>query len=183
MLSACVESKHLKPPRQSVSRSHARLRRDESGVWLVEDLGSRNGTYLNDLPAKKSVLAFGDKLRVGSAVLVVSRYNPVEQRLRQQQRLETLGRLATGVTHDLNNMQQAVATSVAFLQSLPPDASFADPTVRECLVDLAAASARSSELAACLPGVERGTITGAAHALHAQQVQAFNSAVERFLDR
>ena len=39
------------------------------------------------------------------------------------------------------------------------------------------------ELAACLPGVERGTITGAAHALHVQQVQAFNSAVERFLDR
>ena len=39
------------------------------------------------------------------------------------------------------------------------------------------------ELAACLPGVERGTIAGAAHALHAQQVQAFNQAVAAFLDR
>ena len=39
------------------------------------------------------------------------------------------------------------------------------------------------ELASCLPGVERGTITGAAHALHAQQVQAFNGAVTAFLDR
>ena len=39
------------------------------------------------------------------------------------------------------------------------------------------------ELASCLPGVERGTIAGAAHALHAQQVQAFNQAVASFLDR
>src|SRR5262245_14770789 len=62
-----------------VSRNHARLKRDESGLWFLEDLGSRNGTYLNDLPIKNAVLAFGDKLRLGSAVLVVSRYNPVEQ--------------------------------------------------------------------------------------------------------
>ncbi|HZO12355.1 MAG TPA: ATP-binding protein [Polyangiaceae bacterium] len=139
-----------------VSRSHARLRRDASGPWFLEDLGSRNGTYLNNLPIKNAILAFGDKLRLGSAVLVVSRYNPVEQRLRQRQRLETLGRLATGVTHDLNNMQQAVATSVAFLERMGPDATFGDPLVRECLTDLAAASARSSELAACLLGYARG---------------------------
>ncbi len=38
------------------------------------------------------------------------------------------------------------------------------------------------EIAACLPGIERGTIAGAAHALHAQQVRAFNQAVEAFLE-
>jgi pimeloyl-ACP methyl ester carboxylesterase len=39
------------------------------------------------------------------------------------------------------------------------------------------------ELAACLPQVERRTVAGAAHALHAQQVQAFNATVAAFLDR
>jgi hypothetical protein len=31
--------------------------------------------------------------------------------------------------------------------------------------------------------VERRTVAGAAHALHAQQVQAFNATVAAFLDR
>jgi pimeloyl-ACP methyl ester carboxylesterase len=39
------------------------------------------------------------------------------------------------------------------------------------------------QLAMCLPGVERRTVPGAAHAVHAQQVQGFNTLVQDFLDR
>lgn len=34
----------------ALSRRHARVRQGEGGLWFVEDLGSQNGTYLNDKP-------------------------------------------------------------------------------------------------------------------------------------
>jgi pimeloyl-ACP methyl ester carboxylesterase len=43
--------------------------------------------------------------------------------------------------------------------------------------------AMTRAVAACLPSVEARTVPGAAHAVHAQQVQAFNALVVDFLDR
>lgn len=51
----------------SVSRRHARIRM-EDGKWTVEDLGSTNGTYVNDDPVESVPLANGDILRVGSSI-------------------------------------------------------------------------------------------------------------------
>lgn len=48
----------------SVSRRHARLWM-ESGRWYVEDLGSSNGTYVNNRRVTKQELDEGDKLRCG----------------------------------------------------------------------------------------------------------------------
>jgi pSer/pThr/pTyr-binding forkhead associated (FHA) protein len=47
-----------------VSREHCRIFRQSTG-WVVEDLGSRNGTYVNTGRIKKRLLQPGDKLRVG----------------------------------------------------------------------------------------------------------------------
>ena len=57
------------------SRSHARLRllatSDGQGL-IIEDLGSRNGTFVNATPVQGRVLArVGDVVRVGSTLLVV----------------------------------------------------------------------------------------------------------------
>ena len=54
-----------------VSHSHALLTLSVDGVWLVSDLGSTNGTYLNDeqrpLAAGQSrALADGDRVHVGA---------------------------------------------------------------------------------------------------------------------
>lgn len=49
----------------SVSRQHAQLIRVFSDYY-VEDLGSTNGTYLNDRPVTKHMLKHGDLLRVGN---------------------------------------------------------------------------------------------------------------------
>ncbi len=51
-----------------VSNQHALLRRREDGLWWLEDLGSTNGTYLNEsrLTAPR-VARSGDVIRIGRA--------------------------------------------------------------------------------------------------------------------
>jgi pSer/pThr/pTyr-binding forkhead associated (FHA) protein len=50
----------------SASVRHARISR-EGGIWWLEDLGSRNGTLLNDLPLSKPThLTDGDIIGIGN---------------------------------------------------------------------------------------------------------------------
>ena len=56
-----------------VSQMHARLA-DRDGSWYVEDLGSTNGTYLNDRRVEAPVeVRAGDVVRVGKTVLELRR--------------------------------------------------------------------------------------------------------------
>jgi pSer/pThr/pTyr-binding forkhead associated (FHA) protein len=51
----------------SVSRHHARLKRQDDGAYVLTDLGSSNGTFVNDRPVTAPAQAFhGDRLRFGS---------------------------------------------------------------------------------------------------------------------
>lgn len=55
----------------ALSRRHARVRRDPQGRWVVEDLGSQNGTYLNDQQVlEPAVLQEGDVLNFFEYALV-----------------------------------------------------------------------------------------------------------------
>jgi len=54
----------------TVSRRHAELRLVD-GAWVIEDLGSSNGTYVNGVRiAKPTRLKRGDQIRLGSTLLV-----------------------------------------------------------------------------------------------------------------
>jgi pSer/pThr/pTyr-binding forkhead associated (FHA) protein len=55
-----------------VSRLHARVLVSASGLLEVEDLGSTNGTYVNDRRVTHSVLVAGDLLRLGRVEINVS---------------------------------------------------------------------------------------------------------------
>jgi len=57
-------------PETSVSRTHARLMRHE-GQLHVLDLGSTNGTYVNDQPVREQVLRDGDLLHIGRVIFKV----------------------------------------------------------------------------------------------------------------
>jgi sigma-B regulation protein RsbU (phosphoserine phosphatase) len=64
---------------EAVSRRHARVFRENGGPWSVEDLGSRNGTRLNErLLDGPAALEEGDRIRVGSRELV---FRAFEQQL------------------------------------------------------------------------------------------------------
>ncbi len=61
----------------TVSRQHLRLARD-SGTWMLSDLGSANGTYLNGVRLKRPVaLHPGDQIRCGRTLLVFTQTGQV----------------------------------------------------------------------------------------------------------
>jgi diguanylate cyclase (GGDEF)-like protein len=53
--------------RDSVSRRHAKVVRADTS-WNVEDLGSTNGSYVNDNPIQTATLRDGDFLKIGAAI-------------------------------------------------------------------------------------------------------------------
>jgi pSer/pThr/pTyr-binding forkhead associated (FHA) protein len=58
----------LKDP--DVSRKHAVVEHDATGQVILRDLASRNGTFVNDRRVANCVLNRGDRVRVGSTILV-----------------------------------------------------------------------------------------------------------------
>ncbi|MBX3229373.1 MAG: sigma 54-interacting transcriptional regulator [Labilithrix sp.] len=54
-------------PFSSVSRSHAKVSR-QADAWQVDDLGSRNGTFVNGARIERATVVHGDELRFGEVV-------------------------------------------------------------------------------------------------------------------
>jgi len=53
----------------TISAYHARIS-CRQGTWWLEDLGSRNGTLINDIPiTEPTVVTFGDEIHLGSVSL------------------------------------------------------------------------------------------------------------------
>jgi diguanylate cyclase (GGDEF)-like protein len=57
----------LQVDRDSVSRKHAKVIRTPTG-FIVKDLGSTNGTYVNDAPVQEQLLKDGDKVKIGNTI-------------------------------------------------------------------------------------------------------------------
>lgn len=59
------------------SRTHATVRFDPiANIWMLHDLGSRNGTCLDGVPVSSAVIADGAVVRVGTSELVFKRLPP-----------------------------------------------------------------------------------------------------------
>ena len=54
-----------------VCRHHARLTRTRTGEFVVHDIGSLNGTYVNRRRVEDAVVRTGDELQVGRFKLVL----------------------------------------------------------------------------------------------------------------
>lgn len=60
---------HLTIPDYGSSREHAVIRHTTEG-FMLEDLDSRNGTFVNNSPAQKLLLKHGDRIRVGQTYIL-----------------------------------------------------------------------------------------------------------------
>src|SRR5450755_2490341 len=64
----------LRAGSEAISRRHCAILRSD-GVWVARDLGSRNGTYINDQKIEQPTpLSVGDELRVGPLKFRVEEY-------------------------------------------------------------------------------------------------------------
>jgi len=74
-----------------VSRRHCVIRKDGPG-FLIQDLDSRNSTFVNSLPVKERLLADGDQIRVGKSILL---FQGLPERLPDDQAAVQLDSVAT----------------------------------------------------------------------------------------
>lgn len=54
--------------RNAVSRQHSRLFRNDRAAWAVEDMGSTNGTFVNEARVDRTQLRDGDQIRFGDTI-------------------------------------------------------------------------------------------------------------------
>jgi pSer/pThr/pTyr-binding forkhead associated (FHA) protein len=64
-----------------VSRRHARLSRDDEGRIVLSDLGSANGTFVNDVRTERCILESGDQIRIARDVSLEFRYEHPDDRV------------------------------------------------------------------------------------------------------
>lgn len=75
----------------------------------------------------------------------------LEQRVRQTERLEAIGRLTGGIAHDFNNLLGVVKANCAFLEE-----DISDPGLLESVEEIAAAASRGAEMTASLLAFSSG---------------------------
>jgi signal transduction histidine kinase/CheY-like chemotaxis protein len=139
---------------EGVSRKHARIRRTPGSVYLIEDLGSRNGTKVNDVTCQGQIeLSFGDRIRLGlTTVLMFTRNDRAEEHLLRTQKLQTLGELAGGVAHDFNNLLGVVLMHLGVLAEV----GGLDDDGKESLEEAELATRRAIDLSRRLLAFARG---------------------------
>ena len=95
-------------------------------------------------PAEVSIASFhgGGQPLVQAVVRDQSARRALEQRLQEVQKMEALGRLASGVAHDLNNLLTVIQGYGALLEKVVPDGGEA----RRFLDEVTAAGQRASSL-------------------------------------
>ncbi len=96
----------IRIPLPEVSRQHAEITITRQGV-LVKDLGSSNGTYVNNRRVKQKQLEPGDHLVIGPVVFTVQidgsplEIRPVKTKLRRQSVFSPEDDLAAGLGKDV----------------------------------------------------------------------------------
>jgi len=91
---------------ESISRHHARITFDGKG-HVIEDLGSTNGTFVNDKNLKRSTLADGDQIKLGRSILKYMSGDNIEANYHEEiYRLMTMDALTQ--THNRRYFNEAL---------------------------------------------------------------------------
>jgi signal transduction histidine kinase len=127
-----------------VSRNHARIWLEADG-YCVEDLGATNPTLVNDRPiAGPTPLRYGDRLQLGTSILVLTHHDELQTRFQQLQRLDAITAAVSGMAHDFNNALTVIVAALDELgEELPADAN----TSRALIADMEVAANAAVSLA------------------------------------
>jgi signal transduction histidine kinase/CheY-like chemotaxis protein len=141
---------------EAVSRNHASVRRLEGGDYLLEDLGSKNGTQVNGMPVTSHRLQAGDRiLLAGETLLLFSRRSQDEDYLLEMRKLESLARLAGGIAHDFNNLLQVITGNLHLLAMQTGGQALRDPDLAQGVEDAVSAVNDARDLVQQLLGFAR----------------------------
>jgi two-component system, cell cycle sensor histidine kinase and response regulator CckA len=136
----------------SVSRRHALILRSGLGIFTLQDLGSRNGTLVNGAAITQHTLTFGDRIQIGAnTTLLFAQRDEAEERLLQSQKMESIGRLASGVAHDFGNLLCTILGYTELIRTLEISSE-----VEDALKAIHAAAERGVELTGELLRFARG---------------------------
>ena len=110
-------------PSESVSRQHCAVRR-EGERFVLADLNSRHGTFVNNLPVKERVLEHGDRVGVSRSVFVFLRREDAALPAAAAVELDEGGE-ATQITVELRPEDALYLKPETLLESLPDTARVA----------------------------------------------------------
>jgi len=79
---------------RDVSREHARIFQDPFGRWIVEDLGSSNGIFINGKREEASVVLPGEPIVIGSFSL--SMIPSLDQKIKRDDSVKITANITTG---------------------------------------------------------------------------------------
>lgn len=106
------ENADLAIPRASVSRAHARIAVDGDGHWWVQDLGSTNGTFVEEERVLSRRVKDGDQIRFGDVIYKFLFGSNVESAYHEQIHLMAIQDGLTGIAnkrHFLEFLEREVA--------------------------------------------------------------------------
>lgn len=130
-----------------ISRRHARIYLNADNEYVIEDLKSCNGTFVNGISISSKTIRFGDKISLGSdTMLLFTYYEPLENQAVLIQKMQAMGHLAAGIAHDFNNLLNVITASFEYLSGLSHTGKFTRPDISDSLKDGLAASRRATEL-------------------------------------
>jgi signal transduction histidine kinase len=137
---------HVAIDGDEISRRHAQLDWQRGG-FVLTDLGSRNGTLVNNVPVREQRLSSGDRIQLGGwTLLVFSVDDELEKRALRLQRLESLASLTGGIVHDFKNSLGSILTNAELLQAQIASGAV-DDEATDTLNDIVLAARASLETA------------------------------------
>jgi len=138
------ESRALPITDNTVSRRHCELIPMEDTSWILKDLGSANGTYVNGKPVDQAPLQPGDRLQLGQTVMLFNEGTTPERDLTT--RVDMLSRTSPD---DRSAILKSIPTSEGSRVLLAPDV--AGGWLRDRLVNLSVMYRATQAISHVLP--------------------------------
>jgi signal transduction histidine kinase len=107
------ESRQLPITDNTVSRRHCELYPTDDGTWMIKDLGSANGTWINGQRVERTAyLRLGDQIRVGRTILVFGAQPGVSRGQKGDVKLVGVDAMDSSIMHAIPSSEDSMVLAV-----------------------------------------------------------------------